>query len=98
MLKTDTPLWMQHGLAGKPSRALFPAKSEARCGGSGLKHIYLHQTRHTYARIVAEETGSLIETQDALGHESLKTTCVYVQRIALRRDKHSKRISERLRD
>ena len=64
---------------------------------AGIEHIHLHQTRHTYARIVSEETGSLIETQDALGHESPKTTRVYVQRIAIKRDKHSRRVSARLR-
>ena len=63
---------------------------------AGLDHIHLHRTRHTYARIVAEETGSLIETQDALGHESPKTTRVYVQRIAVKRDKHSQSVSKRL--
>ena len=65
---------------------------------AGLKHIHLHQTRQTYTRIMAEETASLIETQEALGHESPKTMRVYVQRIAIKRDKHSKKVSARLRE
>ena len=47
---------------------------------------------------MAEETASLIETQEALGHESPKTMRVYVQRIAIKRDKHSKKVSARLRE
>lgn len=100
-LKTDAPLWTRHDVAGKPGEALtshsFVRNLRRYAEAAGLKHIHLHQTRHTYARIVAEETGSIIETQDALGHESPKTTRVYVQRIAVKRDKHSKRISARLR-
>ena len=101
-LKSDAPLWTRHDLAGKPGEALtshsFVRNLKGYAEAAGLKHIHLHQTRHTYARIVAEETGSIIETQDALGHESPKTTRVYVQRIAVKRDKHSKRISARLRE
>jgi integrase len=99
-LKSDAPLWTRHDLAGQPGDALtshsFVRNLKRYAAAAGLKHIHLHQTRHTYARIVAEETGSIIETQDALGHESPKTTRVYVQRIAIKRDKHSKRISARL--
>jgi integrase len=46
--------------------------------------------------MVAEETGSITETQDALGHRNLATTRVYVQRIAMKRDKHSRKILKRL--
>jgi site-specific recombinase XerC len=58
----------------------------------------VHQTRHTYARIVAEDTGSITETQEAPGHRKLSTTRVYMQRIAVKRDKYSERISQRLGD
>ena len=101
-LKGDTPLWTRHDGAGKPGEQLsshsFVRNLKRYAAAAGIKHIHLHQTRHTYARIVSEETGSLIETQDALGHESPKTTRVYVQRIAIKKDKHSKNISDRLRD
>ena len=63
---------------------------------AGLAHIHLHQTRHTYARLVGELTGSVVETQDALGHRNASTTRVYLQRVAVKRDKHSSRIAERL--
>ena len=46
--------------------------------------------------MVSEDTGSLVETQEALGHRNLATTRVYVNSIAVKKDKHSKGISERL--
>jgi len=49
------------------------------------------QTRHTFARWVSESTGSIIETQDALGHKHAATTRVYVQRVAVKKDKHNDR-------
>jgi integrase len=63
---------------------------------AGIVSIHLHQTRHTFARIVAEETGSINETQDALGHKNLATTRVYVQRIAVKRDRTSTKVAARL--
>jgi site-specific recombinase XerC len=41
-----------------------------------IVQIHLHKTRHTYARVVAEETGSIAETQEPLGHRNLSTTRV----------------------
>ncbi len=32
---------------------------------------HLHQLRHRFARMVAEQSGSLTETQEALGHRHL---------------------------
>ena len=63
---------------------------------SGLESIHIHQTRHTFARMVSEDTGSLVEMQEALGHRNLATTRVYVNSIVVKKDKHSGRISERL--
>jgi integrase len=54
-------------------------------------------TRHSFARIVAGETGSITDTQDALGHRNAATTRVYGQRIAVKRDKHSGTVTSRLR-
>jgi len=58
--------------------------------------VHLHQMRRTFARWVSESTGSIIETQDALGHKHAATTKVYVQRIAVKKDKHSTTILDRL--
>lgn len=100
-LKTDAPVWTRHDPAGKPGAGLTShafAKRLKRYGAAaGLGHVHLHQTRHTYARIVAEDTGSITDVQDALDHKNPQTTRVYVQRISVKRDKHSRRISERYR-
>jgi len=99
-LKTDAPLWTRHDRAGKPGAALtshaFARNLKLYGKEVGLESVHVHQTRHTYARMVSEETGSITETQDALGHRHASTTRVYVQRIAVKRDKHSERISSRL--
>jgi integrase len=99
-LKHDAPLWTRHDRAGKPGAALtshaFARNLKLYGREIGVENVHVHQTRHTYARMVAEETGSITEAQDALGHRHASTTRVYVQRIAVKRDKHSERISRRL--
>jgi integrase len=62
---------------------------------AGVDNFHLHRTRHTFARIVSEETGSIIATQEALDHKNPSTTRGYVQRIAIKRDQHSERVSRR---
>jgi integrase len=100
-LKTDSPLWTRHDRAGRPGAALtshaFVKNLKRYARGAGVGDVHLHQTRHSFARIVAEETGSLTETQDALGHRNASTTRVYVQRIAVKRDRHSHRVTGRLK-
>lgn len=100
VLKTDGPLWTRHDRAGKSGAALsshsFAKNLKRYARMAGVGDVHLHQTRHSYARIVAEETGSIADTQDALGHRNAATTRVYVQRIAVKRDKHSKQIIARL--
>lgn len=100
VLESERPLWTRHDPAGKSGAPLtshaFAKNLKRYARVAGLKHVHIHQTRHTFARMVAEETGSLIETQDALGHKSLATTRVYVQRIAVKRDKHGSHIAARL--
>lgn len=102
VLSNDGPLWTRHDRAGRPGAPLtshafaLNLKRYAECAGIGKVH--LHQTRHTFARMVAEDSGSIVETQDALGHKNVSTTRVYVQRIAVRKDRHSRQILERLRN
>jgi integrase len=100
VLKTGGPLWTRHDRAGKPGAALTShafVKNLKRYGReAGVGDVHLHQTRHSFARIVAEETGSITDTQDALGHRNAATTRVYVQRIAVKRDKHSSHVTGRL--
>ena len=100
VLKTDGPLWTRHDRAGKPGAALsshsFVKNLKQYARQAGVGEVHLHQTRHSYARIIAEESGSITDTQDALGHRNAATTRMYVQRIAVRKDKYSDRITGRI--
>jgi integrase/recombinase XerC len=100
VLGSERPLWTRHDRAGKPGAPLtshaFALNMKVYAGEAGMKDFHLHQTRHTFARLVAERTGSIIETQDALGHKNPATTRVYVRRIAVKRDKHSEEIARLL--
>lgn len=98
-LSNDGPLWTRHDYAGRPGAPLtshaFALNLKRYARRAGLDKIHLHQTRHTFARMVSEDSGSIVETQDALGHRNVATTRVYVQRIAVRRDRHSEQILNR---
>lgn len=95
-----SPLWTRHDRAGEPGKALsshaFVKNLKRYAERAGLSAFHLHQTRHTFGRMVAEQTGSIVETQHALGHKSESTTRVYVKRVAVKKDKHSKAILDRL--
>jgi integrase len=101
VLGSERPLWTRHDRAGRPGAPLtsraFVDNLKAYAREAGLSHIHLHQTRHTYARIVAEETGSFVEAQEALDHENLATTRVYVQRITVKKDRHGSKVAARIR-
>ena len=101
VLNSDRPLWTRHDRAGSPGAMLtsraFADNLKLYAKRAGIGQIHLHQTRHTFARIVAEETGSFSDTQEALDHENAATTRVYVQRITFKTDKHSSKIAERMR-
>jgi integrase len=101
VLKTDAPMWTRHDNPRLTGEALtshaFVRNLKLYAREAGLGDVHLHQTRHTYARIVSEETGSMTATQDALDHADLSTTAVYVQRIAVKRDLHSAAVARRRR-
>jgi integrase/recombinase XerC len=100
-LKTDAPLWTRHDnpkLAGEQLTShAFVRNLKLYARAAGLGNVHLHQTRHTFARMVSEETGSISATQDALDHRNRATTSHYVQRIAIKRDLYSEGIAERLK-
>lgn len=100
VLRTERPLWTRHDRAGRPGAPLtshaFVKNLKGYAKEAGLAHIHNHMTRHTFARIISEETGSMLETQEALDHEDQATTRVYVESIAVKRDKYSARISKRV--
>jgi integrase len=100
-ISSERPLWTRHDRAGKPGAPLssrsFVENLKLYAKKAGIEKIHLHQTRHTYARIVAEETGSFKETQEALDHENAATTRVYVQRITVKADKHGGKVAKRIK-
>jgi len=101
VLESQRPLWTRHDRAGRAGAPLsshaFVKNLKHYAKRAKLKAFHLHQTRHTFARIFAEESGSMIETQEALDHANVATTRAYVQRIAIKRDKFSASIKRRIR-
>lgn len=101
VLKTAAPLWTRHDHPKFAGAALtshaFVKNLKRYAWEAGVGDVHLHQTRHTFARIVQEETGSYDETREALDHESVATTRVYVSRIAVKADRHSRRVAERMK-
>lgn len=99
VFRNDAPIWTRHDYAGRPGAALsshcFAKNMKRYARLAGVEGFHLHRTRHTFARIVSEETGSITATQEALDHRNPSTTRVYVQRIGIKRDQHSERISRR---
>jgi integrase len=103
-LEKGGPLWVRHDRgaeAVEEERALsawgFVLRMKDYAKEAGIGHFHLHQLRHTFARIAAESSGSIVETQDALGHKNPATTRVYVQRIAVKRDKFGAEVAKRLK-
>jgi site-specific recombinase XerD len=100
VFESERPLWTRHDRAGHAGAPLsshsFVKNLKAYAVEAGIQHIHLHQTRHTFARIFSEDSGSMIETQDALDHEHVGTTRAYVQTIAVKKDKFSGSIRSRL--
>jgi integrase len=89
VLREDASLWTRHDGAGEPGAQLsswsFVENLKRYGREAGIRNIHLHQTRHSFARMVAEQSGSLSETQDALGHRHASTTRIYVESIAVKK-------------
>jgi len=100
VLGSDRPLWTRHDRAGKAGAPLcshaFAKNLKVYGEKAGVKGARIHRTRHTFGRLVAEQTGSLVQTQEALDHANLSTTRVYVERIVLKKDTYSRGIAERM--
>jgi integrase len=63
---------------------------------AGVGDVHPHQTRHTFAAWVGEESGSMHAVQEALGHENEATTRHYLRAIAVEPDRYSAAIVKRL--
>lgn len=99
----DEPLWLRHdkGAGANKHKGLtshgFVRRMEIYAAEAGIRHFHIHRLRHTFAKIVSEYSESMAETQEALGHSNIKTTQIYVQRLAVKKDKHSKSIRDALK-
>ena len=101
LMEAESPLWLRHDrAAGQRPQAItshgFVKALKEYAKAAGLGDIHLHQTRHTVARLVGEQSGDLTEVRTVLGHQNIATTRVYLDRIAIKRDKHSQQIAKRL--
>jgi len=100
---SDEPLWLRHdkGAGSSKNNGLtshgFARRMEIYAVEAGIPHFHIHRLRHTFANIVSEYSESMAETQEALGHSNIKTTQIYVQRLAIKKDKHSKSIRDALK-
>ena len=104
ILGQDEPLWLRHDKGAANStknKGLtshgFARRMEIYALEAGIKHFHIHRLRHTFAKIVSEYSESMAETQEALGHSNIKTTQIYVQRLSVKKDKHSKSIRDALK-
>jgi site-specific recombinase XerD len=99
----DEPLWLRHdkGAGKNQSQGLtshgFAQRMKFYAAETGIKNFHIHRLRHTFAKIVSEVSESMADTQEALGHSNIKTTQIYVQRLAVKKDKFSKSIREALK-
>jgi integrase len=100
---SDEPLWLRHdkGAGSSKNKGLtshgFARRMAIYALEAGISHFHIHRLRHTFAKIVSEYSESMAETQEALGHSNIKTTQIYVQRLAVKKDKHSKSIRDALK-
>jgi integrase/recombinase XerC len=99
-LEADDPLWTRHDRAGKSGKALtahgFAANLKRYGAKVGIADIHPHQLRHTSARILEEETGSVGAVQEMLNHRNQATTRVYLGAIRTKKDRASAAILSRL--
>lgn len=99
----NEPLWLRHdkGAATDQQEGLtshgFAKRIKLYALEAGMNNVRIHRLRHTFAKIVSEASESMADTQEALGHSNIKTTQIYVQRLAVKKDKFSKSIREALK-
>lgn len=99
----NEPLWLRHdkGAGKNQNQGLtshgFAQRMKIYAMEAGIKKFHIHRLRHTFAKIVSEISESMADTQEALGHSNIKTTQIYVQRLAVKKDKFSKSIRAALK-
>ncbi len=99
----DEPLWLRRDKGAKRAKKKdltshgFVRRVEIYASEAGIEGIHIHRLRHTLAKIVSEYSELMADTQEALGPSNIKTTQIYVQRLAVKKDKHSKSIRDALK-
>lgn len=99
----NEPLWLRHDQGANSGKINgltshgFANRLKKYALEAGIKNFHIHRLRHTFAKIVSEVSESMAETQEALGHSNIKTTQIYVQRLAVKKDKFSKSIRDVLK-
>jgi site-specific recombinase XerD len=99
----DEPLWLRHDKGAKQANQNgltshgFERRVKMYALEAGISDFHIHRLRHTFAKIVSEVSESMAETQEALGHSNIKTTQIYVQRLAVKKDKFSRSIRAALK-
>ena len=99
----NEPLWLRHDKGARKNQRQgltshgFAQRMKFYALEAGIKNFHIHRLRHTFAKIVSEVSESMADTQEALGHSNIKTTQIYVQRLAVKKDKFSKSIREALK-
>lgn len=100
----NEPLWLRHDKGAKNNRNKgltshgFANRMKFYAIKAGIKNFHIHRLRHTFAKIVSEISESMADTQEALGHANIKTTQIYVQRLAIKKDKFSQSIRNVLKN
>lgn len=103
IFSTNEPLWLRHDKGAKKDQKKgltshgFAQRMKIYAIEAGIKNFHIHRLRHSFAKIVSEVSESMADTQEALGHSNIKTTQIYVQRLAVKKDKFSKSIREALK-
>lgn len=99
----NEPLWLRHDKGAEKNQKQgltshgFAQRMKFYAFKAGIKNFHIHRLRHTFAKIVSEVSESMADTQEALGHSNIKTTQIYVRRLAVKKDKFSKSIREALK-
>jgi integrase/recombinase XerC len=99
-LQADDPIWTRHDRAGEPGAPLtaraFAANLRRYGKKVGIDDLHPHQLRHTAARLLEEETGSIGAVQELLNHRHQATTRLYLGAVRVKRDRYSGAILDRL--
>jgi len=97
-IQPSSPLWISSTKAKTHATPLtarafdYAMKNVAKA--CGIEHFHIHQTRHTFARLVMEMTdGDVYQVQRELNHKNVATTRIYVQAVAVKKDRFSSKIA-----